>query len=190
MDKRLLLCGLAASALLAAGSAHADFIIGGSVYAPEDESVAVVEFLGRDAEYSGDLYFLGWGDEDSVSEAAEDTGFPGLGQWLFNNQLSEIGGIMMLDGMFMGGQVLHFAYKIIDPPEGQDLFRTDNPADAEQFAWDPEQGRLHVEDLRMPETDGDYNDAMFRITFQPVPGPSPIGLLAVGGVIGRRRRRG
>lgn len=183
---RLMLPGVAVLAL-ATAAAHADLVVGAPVVVPEGMTGAQIEYLGPEADYTGEFYFLGWGDEDGVLEAAGDTGEPGLGQFLFNNQDSPIGSVETLSLDFSEGDVLHFAYNVIAPAGVEDLFRTDNEIDQIQFAWDAGDGTFAVEDIRIPSFWTDYNDAVFQVTFIPAPGA--MALLGLAGVLGSRRRR-
>ena len=181
-----------AGAVAFAGNARGELIIGGPVTAPYDNAMATVQFLGQEAAYTGDLYFLGWGDETTVTEWSTSTDGTGLGQWLANNHSSTIGDAMMLDGSFSAGDVLHFAYnvtEVTEPPDGIATYRTDDRNEGyRHFAWDAATGGFRVEDLPFYESDFDYNDAMFSIEFGMVPAPGALALLGLGGLVTRRRR--
>ena len=180
----LALCGLAAAA-------NADIIMGQPVTSPSGLSTASIEFRGSSAGYTGELYFLGWGTEGSVLHEAPDSKHSRLGQFLFNNHHSAEGSQITLDGVFESGSVLHFAYEITNPRSRHDLFRTDEEDDRFNFAYDPGHGALAVEDLRMDSRgyDGDFNDAMFNVSFQSIPAPGSLALLGLGGLAMARRRR-
>lgn len=203
----LAFCGLTAAA-------NADIIMGEPVTSPVGLSTASIEFRGASASYTGELYFMGWGSEESILHFAPDSNHSHLGQWLFNNHESTPGSQMALLGEFDSGSVLHFAYKIISPRDQRDLFRTDVLNDRDNFAYDPANGDLRIEDLRrngghdgddddhhedhfrdehdggdcLPY-DGDFNDAMFTVTFQSIPAPGSLALLGLGGLAMTRRRR-
>jgi len=190
----LALCGLT-------GAANADIIAGQPVTAPVGLSTASIEFRGSSAGYTGELYFLGWGTRDDVLYFApttrdgddddDDDDEGHLGQFLFNNHESAIGSIASLIGEFESGSVLHFAYKIISPHSKRDLFRTDEADDRNNFAYDITSGEYGIEDLRRENHhyDGDFNDAMFDISFQSIPAPGSLALLSLGSLAMTRRRR-
>lgn len=182
---------LASLALVApAGLARGDAIIGAPVFAPVGLSTATIEFQGSSAGYTGELYFLGWGTQDTVLHRASNTSGNDLGQRLFNNHSSAVGSQAVLEGMFDSGSVLHFAYEIIHPRNRRDLFRTDAARDVNNFAWDGASGFFGVEDLRRDDRryDGDFNDATFTINFHSVPAPGSLALLGLSGLALTRRR--
>lgn len=189
-----LMCGAAVLSLAAAGSARADLVAGASVIVPTDNTIATIEFLGSSAAYTGDMYFLGSGEQFSVLDWADNTDDTGLGQWLANNQSSTIGDTMLLDGVFSAGDVLHFAYNVTDvvnDPDGLAIYRTDDSNDGYMhFAWDESTGFLGVEDLPLYKADFDYNDAEFMIIFETVPAPGVLASFGLAGLIVGRRRRG
>ena len=172
-------------------SVAADLTPGALVVAPSNGTTATVTFLGSDAGYTGHLYFLGWGNGTGITNPVADTGTAGLGQWLFSNHSSTPGSTAALDGVFNAGDVLYFAYDITAPNAADDLFRADTADDAEHFAYDDATGRLFIEDLRpwFSNYDGDYNDAMFTVSFASVPAPGAAMLLATGGLCAARRPR-
>ncbi|UCD75836.1 MAG: hypothetical protein JSV91_02745 [Phycisphaerales bacterium] len=185
--------GAMAVVLIAAGVARAEIVAGDPVIVPFDGALATIEYLGEEADYTGDLYFLGWGEEIAVIEWATSTDNTGLGQWLANNHNSDIGDTMLLEGTFSAGDVLHFAYnvtEVTDPPDGIATYRTDDRDEGYlHLAWDFETGDFVVEDLPFYESDFDYNDAQFRITFEAIPAPAVLALLGLGGLVSTRRRR-
>ena len=182
---------LAVCGALACASADlsADMIVGEHVVAPYDQAQATVEFLNSEAAYTGQFSYLGWGDELSVATPGPNPQSNGLGMLLFNNHAADAGDNVVLPDLYSAGDVLHFAYRVISPAYGQDLFRTDQSDDIAQFAFDSQSGVLGVEDLRLPNSDGDYNDATFRVTFNQVPGPGALTAFAVAiALCGGRRR--
>ncbi len=190
MNKNLMSSVCAAAAVVSlAGSSLGDIVMGEPVRTPSDlASNATIEFRGSSAGYTGQLYFLGWGDETNVIHHADGGD---LGQLLFNNHASEFGASVLLVGDFEPGSVLHFAYEVIAPSSKHDLFRTDVEDDRYNFGYDASTGDFAIEDLRMDyrHYDGDYNDAMFRISLQSVPAPGSLALLGLGGLAMTRRRR-
>ena len=178
-----------AGTFLAASIASADLLVAEPVTAPYDNAQATVEFTGSEAGYTGEFYYLGSGNATSVTNPAPDTGPEGLGQYLFNNHSSATGANVLIPELFSNGDVLHFGYRVTEPEHGIDLFRTDVSNDVEQFAFDPQSGAFGVEDLRFPNSDGDYNDAAFNVSFSQVPGPSALAAIAVALVLRRGRRR-
>jgi uncharacterized protein (TIGR03382 family) len=190
MKGKHILLGAIAGTLLTAGAANADFILGGAVIVPEDDSQVIIEFVGQDADFTGEFYFLGWGSVFEVTNPAPDTGTPGLGTLLFNNMSAAIGDTVMLPGSFDANAVLHFAYEVIAPDENTAVFATNVLADRNQFAYDADEGFFVIEDIPLPDSDYDWNDAQFQIAFQPIPTPGALALLGLAGLSARRRRRG
>lgn len=188
--KMIKLASAAAVSAAFATAASADIIIGQPVTSPVGLSTAAVEFRGSSAGYTGELYFLGWGSESQILHHAPNTNNNDLGQLLFNNHSSTVGSSVDLLGQFGSESVLHFAYEIINPSNRYDLFRTDVNNDRYNFAYDMANGDFGIEDLRedFGGYDGDFNDAMFRVTFQSVPAPGSLALLGLGGLAMSRRR--
>jgi len=162
--------------------------VGAPILAPYAQTEVVIEFLGSDAAHTGRLYFLGSGlDALTVSNAMADSDDAGLGLLLFNNHQSAVGAMVTFPEIITGGHVLHFAYDVIAPSHAAaERYRTDVAVDHVQFMYDAESGFFGVEDLRLPWSDEDYNDAMFRISYASVPGPGV--LMAMGLAIGLMRR--
>jgi hypothetical protein len=141
--------------------------------------------------YTGNLYFLGWGTEDIVTNPAPNTDGTNQGTFIFSNHGTPIGTEVPLAGVFQAGQVLHFAYDIVAPVGAlTDVLRTDIPADQIQFAWDPENSFFAVEDIRPEDgSDLDYNDIVVGVCFTPIPGPASLAIFGLAGLLGGRRRR-
>jgi hypothetical protein len=172
--------------------AAADLITGEPVVVPFDASRIVIEFSGSDAGYTGSFYFLGWGTPDAIVDLTPEEDKPGLGRRLFTNKTAVVGEQYVIEGPFSFGDVLHFAYDVTHG--ARDTFRTDELADRAQFAWDADAGMLGIEDIRLPGGDGDHNDAMVSIAFDPagIPAPGPLALIACAAALPLRpqRRRG
>lgn len=186
------LAGSVLLALMATGTAGADLDHGQPIITPGDNMAVTIEFRGSSAGANGQFYFLGTGDSTTVLDWADDSNSRDLGQFLFDNHTSIKGSVITLDGVFQQGDVLHFAYDIPKTSKYHDLFRTDRAGDADHFAFDLDTGDLGIEDLRPGNAsyDGDYNDAMFRVTFSPsVPVPATLGVLGIAGLWLTRRRR-
>jgi hypothetical protein len=112
---------------------------------------------------------------------------------LFNNHVTPLGTTRELQGTFQAGDVLHFTYDILAPSNAlTDVLRTVVVNDREQFAWDPQEPVLAVEDTYLddPNSDHDYNDIIVSVHFSSVPAPGALALLASAGLLagGRRRR--
>jgi len=189
MNSRQIKCATIGIALCGfAAAADADIIMGQPVTSPAGRSTASIEFRGSSAGYTGEFYFLGWGTDQSVVHHAPDSNSSHLGQLLFNNHDSAPGSEMVLLGEFESTHVLHFAYKVLT---NGDLFRTDVLNDRSNFAYDPGNGDYALEDLRMNYRgyDGDFNDAVFSVSFQSIPAPGSLALLSLGGLAMSRHRR-
>ncbi|MCC5821942.1 MAG: DUF4114 domain-containing protein [Phycisphaerales bacterium] len=182
---------LAIAAAGACGSIVADqgrAGVGTPVIVWEDHAVVTVEFLGSDAGYTGELLFRGAGpDEFGITTPVPEAGD---GMVLFNNKTSTIGDTVTLPGVYRLGEVLHFGYMLLSPSRvaGQGFF-TDLPGDHAQFLFDAPTGFFAVEDLRLPYSDEDYNDATFRITIASIPAPGVLIGFGALGLLGLRRSR-
>lgn len=189
MNWKHVLSGVVVATIIVSGQSQADLIPSEPVYVPSDNTVVTVEFTFSDATYTGDLYFLGSGDEFSVVDWAENSDETGLGQHLFNNHGSMVGDTIVLEGIHDQGDVLHFAYNVTDPPGAAHTIRTDNPVDTIQFAYDPMTGEYGIEDIYLPHSDHDYNDIQVKFMFRAVPSPGTMTLLGLAGAISYNRRR-
>jgi hypothetical protein len=183
-------CAVAAAITLSL-SAQAQSVPGAPIVVPQDNSTVIIEFVSFEAAYTGQLSFLGGGTDLQVTQPAADTGLPGFGQATFINQLGSAD-VIILQGTYNTGDVLHFAYRVTDPVEAIDTLRTDTAGDTAQYSWDAAMGLLSIEDLRPdnPWYDADYNDIIVRVTFSNVPGPGAAMVTAFGSLLlgGRRRR--
>lgn len=114
----------------------------------------------------------------------------GLDMALFMNHDGALGFEHYL-GVYEQGARIDFVYDVFT--EVPDTFRTVNPVDAMQFRWEwstPDIILVGIEDMRLPMGDGDYDDIMFEVRFQPIPAPGAgAAALALIGVAGYRRRR-
>jgi len=183
--------GAVAAAIAMSSSINAQSVPGAPIVVPQDNSTVTIEFVSFEADYTGQLSFLGGGTNLQVTQPAADTGLPGFGQSAFINQQGLVDAII-LQGVYNTGDVLHFAYRVTDPIEAIDTLRTDTADDSTQYSWDAATGLLSIEDLRPsnPGFDGDYNDIIVRVTFSNVPGPGAAAVAAIGSLmLGRRRRR-
>lgn len=186
------IASIATVALIGLGSsASAAFVVGAPVVVTSDNTQVSIEFMGSSAGHTGQLYFLGSGASPLLIDSpALDSDSAGLGQFLFNNHTSIVGATMTLDGLFSAGDILHFAYDVIAPsPVANRLYRSDSMGDQGHFGFDLVTGDLRVEDLPLASSDLDYNDAMFQLTFTPIPAPGALALAAVAGVSRRGRSR-
>lgn len=191
MIQQAMTAGAVAVAIALTPSARAEYVVGAPIIVPNGVTVITLEFVSADAAYTGEISFLGAGSDLLVTMPAADTGPAGLGQQLFVNQNGATGNTIVLEGVYAAGDTLHFGYRVFEPSGQEDLFRTDNAADVDNFAWDEEAGLLHIEDLRPghPWYDADYNDIIVRVSFTIVPAPASALALIAGGTIGFGRRR-
>lgn len=181
-----------------AGTASAA-VIPASLVELDTDSTVTVRFDSSDAGAKGSLYFLGY-EQDGTINYETSTDANGLGKWLFSNHGTAPGFSVNL-GLLPGGSMLHFAYLITNgvsvAPTGS-LFRTDVAGDMQYFMSDvvaADAGGTTVsygiEDIRKPsKSDWDYNDVMFSVRVDPIPGPGAIALAASAVMLaGTRRRR-
>jgi len=152
-------------------------IVQGPVVAPFDAQ-AEITFVSRSAGWTGELSFLGT-SQNAISAP----------QYLMSN--SAAAGDAASLGLFNSGDELLFQYEIVSGGPNN-TYRMDDPAGALQFQHEftsSNVARLYVEDIELPGGDRDYNDAVFDVTFTQVPGPGPLALAGMGGMLALRRRR-
>ena len=165
--------------------------VGAPVVVDQNSAVVTIEFLGSHAGYTGELFFRGAGlDPYLITDPAPDSDAIGRGFRLFNNHTSQIGSQIELPGLFNEGDILHFGYELLAPARvaGQGFY-TDVADDHVQFMFNATTGFFGVEDLRLPWSDEDYNDAMFRVTAASIPGPGALAAMSLMLIFRRRRRR-
>ncbi len=149
-----------------------------SVLAPCDDATVTVEWIGHNAGLDGTLSWINTGIANTTPE-------------LFDSGVAGIGDKMVLDRTFALGERIDFQYAVYG--QGGEVYRTDVQADWGQF-WVEQVDRatvlVHVEDIRLPRGDHDYNDAVFKVSFSHVPSPGPAALFGAGMLMmgGRRRR--
>ena len=193
-----IIVALAASAAGAASSARASAIVGEPIEVSEAGSVSI-SFVSQSAGARGHLYFLGVERGGSITEAASSDS-RNLGRFLFSNHDTSAGDSAAL-GDFLAGDILHFAYRIdkgASRAKTNDVFNTSVEDDRQYFAlsspvqteaggWERD---LFIEDIRVERnSDLDYNDAVFRLSFEPVPTPGAGALAMTALGIATRRRR-
>jgi hypothetical protein len=164
------------------------------IVVPTDNVTVTLTLDSTAALYTGNLYFLGSGNATTVLNPAPNSDGTGQGFFAFSNHGTPLGTSVLLPGVFNAGDVLHFAYDIIAPPTATtEVLRTDVAGDANQFAYNHDPGDIHyvmVEDIYPQDgSDMDYNDIVFGLSFQPIPGPGALALLGLAGLMGRSRRR-
>lgn len=137
----------------------------------------------------------------SVRFVSSNAGWTGELSWLSNTE-SEDGPVLLMSnksptnaaptqvGSVAAGEALYFQYEITRGT--LNVFRQDDQAGAQQFRhqWISDNtARLFVEDIELPGGDRDYNDAVYDITFTPVPTPGVLAMSALsGGLLIKRRR--
>ena len=154
------------------------------IFAPCDDALAQVIWVGSEAGYTGELSWL-------------NTDQSGNDPVLWTNKSAIEGQSYIIPHTFAQGERVDFNYEII--LGGLDFFSTANANDWAQFeidASDPLNVLVGIEDIRLPGGDDDLNDAMFRVAFEcdtipttPVPTPGSLALLGAGGLMFTRRRR-
>ncbi len=191
--------GFTAVVITAVASSASAALIPAELPSLDTVSDVTVAFESSNAGARGSLYFLGYEQGGTVTyETSTDA--KGLGKWLFSNHGTPSGFSVNL-GVLPGGSLLHFAYLITHgvtvAPTGS-LFRTDIVADMKHFSSDVVVAdrdsmtiEYGIEDIRNPaKSDWDYNDVMFSVRVDAIPGPGAIALTACAVMLaGVRRRR-
>lgn len=166
------------AALASCGAASADPVIGVPVTIAADQTEVTLRFVGSDAAWTGELYWIDQGNASSL-----------IGP-IFNNHASAPGDAFTLPGLFNAGDELLFAYEVITGEEN--MFRMDDAGAINQFAVEALGGGIHrmfIEDIKLPGGDHDYNDAIFDIETRLVPTPGSVALLGMAGAFAGFRRR-
>ncbi len=95
-----------------------------------------------------------------------------------------------LVGRVQAGEALYFQYEITKGT--LNTYRQDDEVGAQQFRheWISDTtARLFVEDIKLPGGDRDDNDAVYDVSFNPVPTPGTLAMgLASAGLLVKRRR--
>ena len=184
------------SLVVCGGASAASFTKGASVIMPY-KGTASVEFVSQSAGAKGSLYFVGWENDGSITNATS-TDSNNLGQFLFSNHGTASGYTVDLSGIFPSASILHFAYIITNgvsnAPTGQ-VTRTDNATGScygvgsvtPSLTGDV-QG-VFVEDIINGSTDNDYNDLVFNVRSLAIPAPGGAALIAAAGLVAMPRRR-
>ncbi len=170
----------------------------------ETSSVSV-RYVSKDASARGMLSFLGAEHSGVLTAPTARTpadNITPLGLDLFTNHNPARGVDAPVElGTFAGGSTLHFAFFITRGvwiiPDGE-TFRTDTDTDPAHFTvmstTSTDEGstiyRVGLEDIRdASRSDWDYNDLIFDVAVQTVPGPGPALLAGLGAVCAATRRR-
>ena len=147
----------------------------GPIVARQD-STFTVDFVSSSAGWTGELSWL----SNVESE----------GPMLLMSNRSDPNAAPTQVGSAEAGEALYFQYEITHG--GLNTFRQDDAVGANQFRhqWlNDLTARLFVEDIKLPGGDADYNDAVFDVTFTPVPTPGTFAMAGLaGGLLIRRRR--
>jgi hypothetical protein len=155
-------------------AAQAD-LVEGPIIAQQDAEVSV-RFVSQNAGWKGELSWLG---------TVENAGSP---QFLFTNRASSSDPAATI-GTVSAGESLFFQYRTVTGT--LNTFRQDDAEGAKQFRhqWiSSNTARLYIEDIEVPGGDKDFNDAVYDISFSPVPTPGVLGILSAGlGFLARRR---
>jgi hypothetical protein len=144
-----------------------------------ETSIITIEFVSRSAGWVGELSLL----------SPEPT-------TLLRNDANPGDSISL--GVVEAGEELIFGYEIIQG--GNHFWRADRPHANDHFRFTPilsgdfaGSTLLQIEDLPRGRSDMDFNDAVFRLSFEPtsspVPEPGAIAALGFAGVVVSRRRR-
>jgi MYXO-CTERM domain-containing protein len=167
--------GFAAIALALTAAAHADPVAGLPVHIAQNNTEATLVFVGSDAAWTGELYWI-------------DDGGNLVGP-IFNNHASLPGDTYTIPHLFDAGDDILFAYDVLTGEPN--LFRMDGSG-AGQFASEHVSAgfdRMFIEDIMLPGGDKVYNDNMFDVYTRAVPTPGSFALLGLAGLAAARRRR-
>jgi len=162
--------------LLAASGANADLVFGEPLKAPFDAQVGL-EFISSSAGWTGEIR---WDPTDAES----------LGTLAFVNKTADLGDTFAEIGLVEEGETLPLAYNVTTGVPA--LYQIADPETVDQFAYQwlsPANARVFVEDIARPGGDGDYNDAVFNVSFTAIPEPGPLTLAMFGMLTAARRRR-
>ena len=149
-----------------------------AVLSPCDDATVTVEWMGSDASLAGTL---SWINPSIINSTPV----------LFESQSAIVGDTVVLGQTYALGERVDFQYAV--GGQNPQVFRTDRESDWSQFVVeqiDPLTVMVYIEDVRFPNGDGDFNDAVFQVSFNHVPAPGPSALFGAGMVLmGARRRR-
>lgn len=163
-----------------AANASAATYIGEPIYIQDQPHEVTIHFMSATSEFRGIL----WLAASSSRELINPVDVP-----LFYNHDNTLNFEYEL-GEFAPGERLDFIYEVLTGAPNS--FRTDTESGIKQFGWDwsaPNMIMVGVDDVSLPDGDGDYDDMVFEIRMTPVPAPAATAGLALLGILGFRRRR-
>lgn len=175
--KKITTATMAATVAAAAFTATADITNyeTGPIVARYD-STFTVDFVSSSAGWTGELSWLSNTESEGPMLLMSNKSDP-------NAEPTEVGSVQ-------AGEAVLFQYEITRGV--QNIFRQDDQIGADQFRhqWTSDStARLFVEDIKLPGGDADYNDAVFDVTFTPVPTPGTMAMAGLaGGLLIKRRR--
>lgn len=172
--KKIIAAAVATTAAFAATADIADYE-SGPIVARQD-STFTVDFVSSSAGWTGQLSWL-----SNVENEAP---------FLLMSNKSDPNAAPTQVGSVQAGESVLFQYEITRGT--LNTFRQDDEVGGAQFRhrWTSDTtARLFVEDIKLPGGDADFNDAVYDITFTPVPTPGTVAMAGLaGGLLIKRRR--
>ena len=165
-------------ALTAIAPAAVADLVDGPIVAPYDARVSV-GFVSQSAGWIGELSWIGTLDS------------PESPTFIMNNRASPDDPAIPIAEV-QQGDILFFQYEIVTGT--LNTYRQDDFDGALQFKhqWiSNDTAQLHIEDIELPGGDQDFNDAVYAVTFTPIPAPGSTALFCTGlALLVQRRRQG
>ena len=172
--KKLIATAAVAAAALTASADIADYETGPIV--STSAATFTVDLVSSNAGWTGVLGWISNVESEGIIE-------------LMSNK-SDKNAAPTLVGSVGAGEAVLFQYRITKGT--LNTFRQDDEVGGAQFRhqWTSDTtARLFVEDIKLPGGDADYNDAVYDVTFTPVPTPGVLAMsVLAGGMLVKRRR--
>ncbi len=151
-------------------------LVDGPIIAPYDARVSV-GFVSQSAGWVGELSWIGTLDT------------PVSPTFIMDNRASPDDPAIPIAEV-RRGDILLFQYEIVSGTPN--IYRQDDTYGALQFKhqWiSNDIAQLHIEDIELPGGDQDFNDAVYAVTFTPLPAPGSTALFCTGLALLVQRKR-